>query len=241
MILKLILAIAIIIAAFSFMNSLKKLTPAERRSRLLKGIAVAVIIGIVIGAFTGRVPIAAGLVALGATAMKFGLRWGLPLMKIWFAKTGGNATFRSQYLVVSINVSGSDIQGKIIRGEFEGKALNELSDEQLKKLHQFFNEHDKKSYYILSAYIRSRGFTQNQQYQQQNNAPPPSTQTSREEALEILGFNANSENKHPSKKEIIQAHRQLMSKLHPDKGGNDYLAAKVNAARETLLKEFNSV
>lgn len=60
------------------------------------------------------------------------------------------------------------------------------------------------------------------------------TISTKEEAYKILGVDENA-----SKDEIIAAHRNLIQKIHPDRGGNDYLAAKINQAKDFLLKEDN--
>lgn len=50
------------------------------------------------------------------------------------------------------------------------------------------------------------------------------------EALAVLGLQPGV-----SQEEIIQTHRRLMQKIHPDRGGSDHMAAQLNTARDVLL------
>jgi hypothetical protein len=58
----------------------------------------------------------------------------------------------------------------------------------------------------------------------------PSPAMDRSEARSVLGVEEDA-----SAEEIRAAHRKLIAQLHPDKGGTDYLAAKINDARDLLI------
>lgn len=58
-----------------------------------------------------------------------------------------------------------------------------------------------------------------------------SSDMTKDEAFAILGLNHNA-----TEEEIVMAHRRLIQKLHPDTGGNEYLATQLNIAKAVLLK-----
>lgn len=65
---------------------------------------------------------------------------------------------------------------------------------------------------------------------QNNNFNRTNDSISKAEALEIFGLREGA-----SEKEIIHAYHRLMKSMHPDKGGSEYFAQKLNQARDVLL------
>ena len=83
---------------------------------------------------------------------------------------------------------------------------------------------------IVSRLYQQHGQS-NAQNQQQSQSPPNGKQTmGTEQAMEVLGLKPGY-----SPEDVKQAHRRMMQKVHPDRGGSDYLAAQINQAKDVLL------
>ena len=79
--------------------------------------------------------------------------------------------------------------------------------------------------------LYQQGKQNQQQAHHQTQPPPHGKQTmSVKEAEEVLGLKPDY-----TKEDVIQAHRRMMQKVHPDRGGSDYLATQINKAKDTLL------
>ena len=116
----------------------------------------------------------------------------------------------------------------------ESELVEPLSERELELL-QLLREcqHDEQSVALLQAYldrVHAQDWRQQAGAQEQQQTTSESSEMSREEAYQVLGLSADA-----SDEEIIEAHRRLMQKLHPDRGGSAYLAARINLAKETLL------
>jgi len=145
---------------------------------------------------------------------------------------GQTSSVQSRYIRMTLAHDTGDINGEVLEGQFKGQELNQLSLEELLQLLRECQD-DEESVALLQAYL-DRVYEDEWQQQAgtygQQQTTSGSGEVSREEALQILGLSSD-----PSEEEIIKAHRLLIQKLHPDRGGSAYLAAKINQAKETLL------
>jgi len=148
---------------------------------------------------------------------------------------GQTSRLRSSTLIVSVEHSSGKMNGEILTGEFAGQRLSDLNSDQLATLLEYCQRQDKNAARLLLAYLaRTRGG----QYGNADSGAGgstgggthPETQMSVSEASEVLGIDQNAD-----RETIIEAHRRLMHRMHPDKGGSNYLAAKINAAKKTLI------
>jgi len=168
----------------------------------------------------------------------------LPFLRGWLSGRGAprpkaepaggqTSTVHSKYLRMTLDHDSGDLDGEVLAGRFAGKSLDQLDLDALLQLLDECRDDDE-SLALLQAYLeREHGDSWQQAAGagRQTGASAPGVM-SRAEAFEVLGLLPDA-----SEAEIIDAHRRLMQKLHPDRGGSAYLAATINLAKETLLSK----
>jgi hypothetical protein len=171
----------------------------------------------------------------------------LPLWQMFRSRTaksaygsaGGNdaSSIRTRFLLMQLQHATGDMDGDVLEGDFKGARLSALSVEQLLKLARECLQ-DPDSLQILEAYMDRahpdwRTSQDSPSDQSGSAAPAAEPGMSDAVALEILGLHQGA-----TREEVVLAHRRLMQKMHPDRGGSDYLAKKINAARDFLLERL---
>ena len=232
MIIRLLIAFAIFFAIYLTIKQFKQATPQKRKKLIWRSIIFTLITVLIVAVITGKAGLVGGIIAAILGALQFAIAKGfrfLPLLNL-FRKQNlfGSPTFKTDYLQIKLNLSTGVLSGVILQGPFQGERMETLSTKQQQELADFYQNKDKKSYYLVLAILKKNDQTDNYASQEKTNI----NNITKADALEILGLEGD-----PDKKTIIKAHRQLMLKIHPDRGGNDFLAAQVNLAKEVLLKD----
>jgi DnaJ domain len=146
--------------------------------------------------------------------------------------SGQASRVRSQFLEMSLDHDSGELSGQIVDGPNAGQSLDTFDLPQLIAMIPAF---DAESVALLESYLDRRfpAWRQNAQGDPaggQRRAASSGKMTD-EEAYQILGLQPGA-----GRDDISRAHRALMKKLHPDQGGSTYLAARVNEAKDILLR-----
>lgn len=148
----------------------------------------------------------------------------------------------TRFLRMYLDKDTGHMRGKVLKGTFVGKHLSELTSAQLRQLHEQYSQQDAESAALLGAYLdQINGATQEAPHagadKTEQDAGAEETHSrakgngmTRAEAYEILGLKNGADHQ-----AVTSAHRRLMQKIHPDRGGTNYLAAKINQAKDLLL------
>src|SRR5499425_819650 len=149
---------------------------------------------------------------------------------------GGQAsTVATAFLRMTLDHDTGRMEGTILRGRFAGMRLDELGPADLLALLRECRAEDEEGARLLEAYLDRvrpdwRDELAGAGAGAAGSARPASGDMSVEEAYAVLGLSPGADDE-----AIKEAHRRLMVKLHPDHGGSDYLATKINRARDVLL------
>lgn len=228
--------IPILIAVFLIYLGVKhfrKLPSDQKKPFIVKWLVYLTIALLILAFVTGRIhwlgALAAGLLGV----LKFGashfIRF-LPILRFLQSKRSfGNPVFRTANLEIHVDLNSGAMSGRVISGEFEGKDLSTLEKTELDSLEAKLKENDKRSYYLLRVYRQRTSTSQGGDGSASSNYQSVSD-PSIEECRLMLGLPETF-----TQKEVDRAYKSLMQKLHPDRGGNDYLASRINRARDMLI------
>lgn len=244
MIFRLILLILLPVAAYFMVKSARSRFNLTGRQTQILFLIVAALLMIGMLVVLGRLPVHFIFAPLGAAAA-FLLRFLpmilrlLPFWQMFRSRTASgqtrkgkqSSTIRTAYLLMELDHDSGNMDGEVLQGQFAGRKLAQLELVQLLEL-RMECQSDTDSLQVLEAYLDR---TRDEWRDQSNNsqAPPDQEESTmtRQLALEILGLQEGA-----SDEEIVKAHRSMMQRLHPDRGGSDYLAKKINTAKDFLLQ-----
>lgn len=229
----LLLAILLIVIPIAVMLFLKA-SPA-RLAAILRIMAGSVLLAV------GTLLATRGLALLGGPLAFFGFMMlsralGMGPFGRWpigRRKSGGqSSSVRTKILAMELDHDSGNMDGEVLAGEFAGRRLSDLSLEELSALMGECSAAGDQSQALLEAYLDRAhpDWREGAGDDSTSQAGGTGAKMSVGEAYEILGLEPGA-----GEEDIIAAHRRMMKQYHPDQGGSDYLAARINQAKDLLL------
>jgi len=215
-------------------RSLTKANPRRLADAFRKagGVALFAVAGFLAlrGAFPIAIPIAAFALNLVAGRSVGGFGTGSAEKS-----QGQTSHVETERLEMELDHDSGFMDGKCLQGRFAGRMLSSLSETEAIELYNSFAADRLKEASLMEAYLDWRVPGWQEKAESRAEAGDGrggffSGRMSPEEARAVLDVGPEAD-----EAEIRQAHRRLMQKVHPDHGGSNYLAARINEAKDVLL------
>ena len=223
----LVVLLLLLWAASAFIKADPK--QVARILRGIGGVAVLLLAGFLL--FRGAIGVAIPIGAFGLGLLGWASFWPASLGARTQRSAGQASRVRTAFLEMELDHDTGRMQGRVLAGSCQGASLDALDAATLMKL---LGEIDDDSRDLLAAYLdrREPGWRDHAQHDAgAGTRPADAGKITEEEAYQILGIQPGA-----TTEEISRAHRSLIKKLHPDHGGTTYLAARINEAKDVLLR-----
>ncbi len=233
----LIIAAGLLFLAFWGVRWFARTPPAQiaRAVKTMGGLASLGLAGLLF--LRGRWDFAMGVGGVGLWLLGWGAapHWAAGWRN---AGTGGAPPVtraRSGMLDMELDHASGTIDGTVLAGDFAGRRLGELDLPDLELLLRACRLQDGEGARLLEAYLDrrfpGRGPAEEGDRDARGGRGRLSGAMAEDEAYEVLGLGKDA-----TREDIARAHRALMKKLHPDQGGTTSLAARVNEAKDVLMR-----
>lgn len=145
---------------------------------------------------------------------------------------GQSSQVSTEHLEMQLDLDTGEMTGRVIKGIFKGRTIESLRPADIALLWQDCRFDDPQSAQVLEAYLDRihPSWREDVARGEREMSGGPDGRMTPDEAYEILGLKPGA-----SEEVIRQAHRDLMLKFHPDRGGSNYIASKINEAKDVLL------
>jgi hypothetical protein len=226
-----LLAGVALLAALWGWSAYSRLRPAMRADVLRWGLGGAAALLTVGLALARRIDLAAFTGAAAFSILKYG-RLG-PITLGGGGVSGENVSkVRSRYLAMTLDHDSGAVQGRVTSGRFAGRDLMDLGEMETRALIEEIAA-DADSITLLESWLDANRAGWREYFEQTASGASETTAAADTdaEAYAVLGLQPGA-----TADEIRAAHRELMKGVHPDHGGSGYLAAKINEARDRLLR-----
>ncbi|WP_431303559.1 hypothetical protein [Sediminicoccus sp. BL-A-41-H5] len=223
------LGAAILLAVLVLLYAFAHARPAAVKAALVWGLGTLGAVGVTAMLLTGR----------GANALWALIMFGPALMQAWRgwrarqtfgrpAENGEASGVETETLEMRLDLGSGAMSGRVRRGVFQGRDLASMDRAELMTLLSDCQAMDAESVPLIEAWLDRT----DPEWRDVAPPPPPASggKMTRAEALSVLGLAEGA-----SEEQIRAAHRRLMQSAHPDRGGSDWLASRVNEARDLLL------